>query len=213
MPPALGKRGRPEGGDGGGGGGGRTPGPAGLPAAAAEVEELNRQFLAWVEARVRGPGAAPGAPLGAGCRAYLCHLAALQPAAVRPPTEPEIPARGGVGSGGWRARTPTRSSAPSRGPPNAGPSKPPPGRRRWRPRPPLPDGPVGPSTCSGGARADSARLRFAANDCRLTGRRPDSAQAAGGDAAGMAFVFGCGDMGQVRPIRRRRVGGTPDFTD
>ena len=99
MPPALGKRGRPEGGDGGGGGGGRTPGPAGLPAAAAEVEELNRQFLAWVEARVRGPGANPGAPLGAGCRAYLRHLAALQPSVRLDRAAPREAERGPEGVG------------------------------------------------------------------------------------------------------------------
>ena len=220
MPPALGKRGRPE--DGGGGGGrGRTPGPGpggdGLPGAggAAEVAELNRQFLAWAEARVRGPGAAPGAPLGAGCRAYLRHLAALQqqPSAVRPPTEPEIPARGGAGSGGWRARTPTRSSAPSRGPPNAGPSETRRNRHRaadddGRAPPRLPDGPVGPSTCSGGARADSARLRFAASD-----RPPTDGASAGPRAGGWGRRGGDGVRGRVRghgagafdpaPTRRR----------
>ena len=61
---------------------------------------------------------------------------------------------------------------------------------------------------------DSASLRFAATDRPPTdgASAGPRAQAAGGDAAGTAFVFGCGDMGQVRPARRRHVCGTPDFT-
>ncbi len=85
-------------------------GPAGGGAGGCgELGELNRQFAAWVARRVAEPGS-PRA-LGAGCRAYLAHLArigapALGGSEVRTP-------RGGGGAS--RPQPPVPPAPPYRG--------------------------------------------------------------------------------------------------
>ena len=68
-------------------------GAAGGGAEGAGLGELNRQFAAWVARRAAEPG--PPRALGAGCRAYLAHLARLPLGAeVSPEAPPHFRRRG-----------------------------------------------------------------------------------------------------------------------
>lgn len=159
-------------------------GPAGGGAGGGgELGELNRQFAAWVARRAAEPGA-PRA-LGAGCRAYLAHLARLG-AAAPGGSEVRYP-----GWGGGSSRPPPCRPAAPPAPPYRGPRDSP---ARRSTAPPRARGSVDtpPSTPQlGGSSAVGFALTLPADGPCSPHSPPRQ------EDGGALAVLGMGDMGQL----------------